>query len=297
MEEKIMVRYWLVVGSPENWHTAFEHGNIWGLKETQRHLWESLRENDILLFYATKPVGGLIGYGSVRTKFRQNQPLWPQELQEGKVIWPLRFEFDVEYCLPPAKWTIQKLVSKDLWPRGGFQLLSQSIGEQLVSSLKTPDYGAQVPKPSLVAETRAQYEPSLEMPAEVFPSHNDVKEALVEIGKLQNFIAESEYQFDIGKLDVVWRRVQQSVPTYVFEIQIGGNLYQALAKLKHAFDLWNSHVFLVSPQEDFSKALQLLSGTFHEIRSRLKFIDCLQVKELLVRKKGYRDFEKELGIL
>jgi len=61
--------------------------------------------------------------------------------------------------------------------------------------------------------------------------------ALIQIGKLQNFIAEPEYQFDIGKLDVVWRRVQQSVPTYVFEIQIGGNLYQALVKLKHAFEI------------------------------------------------------------
>jgi len=292
-----MVTYWLVVGSPENWHTAFEHGDIWGLKETQRRLWENLRENDIVLFYATRPVGGLIGYGSVRTKFRQNQPLWPQELQEGKVIWPLRFEFDVEYCLPPDRWKTQKRISKELWPRGGFQLLSQSIGKHLVSSFKTPDYATRGPKRPSVAETHVQYKPSLEKTVAVSPSHADIKEALIQIGKLQNLIAEPEYQFDIGKLDVVWRRVQQSVPTYVFEIQIGGNLYQALAKLKHAFDLWNSHVFLVSPQEDLSKALQLLSGSFHEIRDRLKFVDCLQVKELLARKKGYRDLEKELGIL
>ena len=70
-----------------------------------------------------------------------------------------------------------------------------------------------------------------------------------------------------------------------------------VAKLKHAFDLWNSHVFLVSPQEDLGKALTLLSGTFHEIRHRLKFVDCLQVTELLARKKDYHDLEKELGIL
>jgi len=286
-----------MVGRSENWRTAFEHGNIWGLKETQQHLWESLQENDMLLFYATKPVGGLIGYGSVRTKFRQNQPLWPQELQESRVIWPLRFEFDVEYCLPPDKWITQKLVSKDLWPRGGFQPLSENAAEQLVSSFKTPEYVAQPPKSPSVAEPPVSYEPRLEKVEEGFPSHNEVKEALVEIGKLQNFIAESEYQFEIGKLDVVWRRIERSVPTYVFEIQIGGNLYQALAKLKDAFDIWNSHVFLVSPQEDFSKALELLSGTFHEIRNRLKFIDCLKVRELLARKKGYRELEKELGII
>ncbi|GAI22722.1 unnamed protein product, partial [marine sediment metagenome] len=50
------MNYWLVVGKPENWDTAFNYGNIWGLKETQRHLWENLNENDKLLFYATIPV-------------------------------------------------------------------------------------------------------------------------------------------------------------------------------------------------------------------------------------------------
>jgi len=289
--------YWLVVGSPGNWETAFEHGNIWGLKETQRHLWERLQENDMLLFYATSPVGGVIGCGTVRTKFRQNQPLWPKEIEEKRLIWPLRFEFDVEYCLPPDRWITQKLVSRDLWPRGGFQGLTKDMGERLVYSIRTSDYRVQIPKPTGTIEPQEEYGQEEKSTEEGFPSHDDVKEVLVEIGRLQNFIAESEYQFELGKLDVVWRRVQHSVPTYVFEIQIGGNIYQALAKLKHAFDLWNSHVFIVSLQEDFSKVLELLSGTFHEIRDRLRFIDCLQVRELLVRKKSYHQLEKELGIL
>jgi len=49
-----------------------------------------------------------------------------------------------------------------------------------------------------------------------------IKKALVQIGRLQKFIAEEEYAFDIGKLDVVWRRVELSVPTYVFEVNVGG---------------------------------------------------------------------------
>jgi len=32
--------YWLVVGKSQNWEIAFKKGNIWGLKENQRHLWE-----------------------------------------------------------------------------------------------------------------------------------------------------------------------------------------------------------------------------------------------------------------
>ena len=79
-----MAKYWLVVGSRENWETAFKHGNIWGLKERQRHLWESLNEGDTLLFYVTQPIGGIVGRGVLRTKFKQNRPLWPQELRENR---------------------------------------------------------------------------------------------------------------------------------------------------------------------------------------------------------------------
>lgn len=291
-----MAKYWLVVGSRENWETAFKHGNIWGLKERQRHLWESLNEGDTLLFYVTQPIGGIVGRGVLRTKFKQNRPLWPQELRENRLIWPLRFEFDVESCLPPDEWITNKLISKLVWPRAGFQLISQSLGEELVSSLGTQEYSTQADKSPLISEATAEFVATVQGPEEGLPSHDELKRLLVEIGKMQNFIAEPEFPFDIGRLDVVWRRVIHSVPTYAFEIQVGGDIYHALAKLKHAFDLWNSHIFIVAPQADHSKCENLLSGTFHEISDRIKFIELDKVDELYKRKKAYLDFERELGI-
>lgn len=290
------MNYWLVVGTTKNWHTAFKHGNIWGLKETQRHLWESLNENDTLLFYATNPVGGIIGYGVAQTKVKQTQPLWPQELEERKVIWPLRFEFDVEFCLSPDKWARDRIISKELWPRAGFQLLSESMGKKLVSALRAFEYTTKDSEPVFIAEPTAEYVGVTEIKEKTLPSHDQIKETLVQIGKLQKYIAQEEYSFDIGKLDVVWRRVEQSVPTYVFEIQVGGDVYHALAKLKHAFDLWNSHIFIVASEKERSKVENLLSGTFHEINSRIKFIELGDIEELYKRKKDYLDFENELGI-
>ncbi len=290
------MRYWLVVGSVKNWEIALLHGNIWGLKQTQRHLWESLSENDILLFYATKPVGGIIGHGFVQTKFKQDQPLWPNEITQHKVIWPLRFEFDVKSCLPPDKWTSEKIVSKELWPRAGFQLLSQNTGKKLVSSIGAVQYAVKDTEPLLVSEPTVEFVSVTTEKGRTLSSHDEVKKTLVQIGQLQNYICQEEYSFDIGKLDVVWRRVEQSVPTYVFEVQVGGDVYHALAKLKHAFDLWNSHIFIVASEAERSKVGNLLSGTFHEISSRIKFIELEQVEELHKRKKSYLDFERELGI-
>ena len=269
-----MANYWLAVGPSENWETAFEQRNIWGLTEKQKHLWGNLTESDTVLFYATKPVSGIIGYGIVQTKFRQSKPLWPQEITEGKVMWPLRFEFNVEYCLPLDKWDTQKVTSDTLKLKAGmgFHSLEPDFARQMISQLQPEESG------------------------KALSSHDEVKRKLVEIGKLQDYLAEPEYSFDIGRLDVVWRRVAQSVPTYVFEIQLAGDVYHALSKLKHAFDLWNSHIFIVARPTDRDKVQNLLSGTFHEIGSRVKFIELEKIEELYKRKKAYLELEKELGI-
>lgn len=293
-----MSNYWLVVGSPHNWKTAFEHKNIWGLKRTQRHLWESLNEKDALLFYVTSPVSGIIGHGIVRTKFPQDQPLWPQEIKENRVIWPLRFEFDVERCLPPDKWQTSKIASRELFPRGGFQELSQDIAGKLVSKFTTlpKEYYVEAPTPTSAKETSPIYPPEPLQAEQASPSHDELKHRLVEIGQLQGYLADEEYVFDTGRLDVVWRRVERSVPTYVFEVQVGGDVYHALGKLKHAYDLWNSHIFIVASQADRNRVENLLSGTFHEISNRIRFIELRKIEELYRRKKDYLEFEKALGI-
>lgn len=268
------MNYWLAVGTVENWKEAFEKGNIWGLRDRQKRHWDTLKEGDVILFYAMRPIAGVIGYGYLKTKFRQTEPLWSEEINKNKVIWPLRFEFNIEYCLPPDKWKTDRITSELLrYKTGiGFQNLDSSTAQELISKFK----------PVEVSE-----EPI---------THREIKEKLIEIGKLQGFIAEQEYSFDLGRLDVVWRKVERSVPTYVFEVCIKGDLYHDLAKLKHAFDLWNSRIFIVAPQTEHDKVRHLLSGSFHEILEQLKFIDLERIKELYESKRAFLDLEKELGL-
>jgi nanoRNase/pAp phosphatase (c-di-AMP/oligoRNAs hydrolase) len=72
--------------------------------------------------------------------------------------------------------------------------------------------------------------------------------------------------------------------------------YRAMAKLKHAYDLWNSRIFLVGLPEEKPKVDTLLSGTLHEIRERLRFVDIAKVGELYSRKRAYKEMEEQLGI-
>ena len=274
-------QYWLAVGSPKHWKVAFENGNVWGLQATKKAWWEQVTEGDGLIFYVTRPIGGAIGLGRVNTKFKQDKPLWPAEIQKGEVLWPLRFEFDVEFCFPPIQWETSKLEIDALRAivQAGFQPLKK----------KARDVALQAFEP-LIAQPVGEK-------ADVAGLHGELKAKIAEMGRIQKFLAEVEYPMEATRLDVVWRKVEKSVPTYVFEIQVGGDIYHALAKLKHAYDLWDSRIFLVADHAERNKAEALLSGTFHEIRDRLTFLEIEKMQELYTGKKAYRELEEDVGIL
>ncbi len=293
-------RFWLAVGTPENWHTAFDYNNIWGLKTSQQRYWDRLIENeDLVFFYATRPVSGVFGFGIVRTKLHQITPLWPQERVENRVIWPLRFEFDVVSALLPSSWKETRIVMPELKARArsGFQEVEAAVAEELIRALPP-----NAPQDLVLAYAIGLREkriplPVVREPVQVGNQHEHGQLLLTEIGRMQKLIADMEYPIENRRLDVVWRRVQRSVPSYVFEVQVSGNLTEAMGKLKQAYDLWNSKVFLVGKEEHVTPMSQLLNGTFHEIRDRLCFIELSQVEELYKRKRAYREFENQLGIL
>jgi len=286
-------QYWLLVGTRQNWNVSFENGNIWGLKEFREvlALWNMLREGDKLLLYVSKPVTGIVGIGTVRTKFRQTTPLWPQEVRDGAVIWPLRFEFDIEYCLSPAQWNDRCYRDNDL------QLITRMVFQcvPITKAIRVRQHFAlpsDLTEPRTAVPIRAE-EAACPSP----PSHEEMKARLRDIGTIQGFVAEEEYAIEGNRLDVVWRRVQRSVPTYAFEVQLAGDVYHALAKLKRAYELWNSHIFLVARADVHHKFQELLSGTFHEIGERIRFLDLASLIELHKRKMSYKELERQMGIL
>ncbi|MEM3685329.1 MAG: hypothetical protein QXT39_06680, partial [Conexivisphaerales archaeon] len=69
-----------------------------------------------------------------------------------------------------------------------------------------------------------------------------------------------------------------------------------LAKLKHAFDKWNSNIYLILDDEQRAEAEKLLSGAFHEINQKTKLINLDQMEELFNLKKKYFDYERQIGI-
>ncbi len=240
-----------------------------------------MQVGDWLFFYVTQPISGFIGVGKVEAKFKQNQPLWPDEILQKQVLYPFRFEFKTEYVLPEDGWKAKRIKTRlPIGSYSGLNLLDdQDIIKGLHETIKQ-DWGIQFEPPAKAKRVKhklaAEYLPTetLEL------SHDKIKNMIFEIGKIHRYITEKEYEINSDRLDVVWRRVEKSVPTYAFEIQIGGDLYHALAKLKHAYDIWNSNIYLVVADTYRDKIQDLLAGTFHEIRDVLNIIGLQQIKDL-----------------
>jgi hypothetical protein len=79
-------------------------------------------------------------------------------------------------------------------------------------------------------------------------------------------------------------------------VQVGGDIYHALAKLKHAYDLWNSNIYLVIDERHREKAHELLSGTFHEISAAIKIINLAQVNELYTLQVNDVKLRQQMGL-
>jgi len=138
--------------------------------------------------------------------------------------------------------------------------------------------------------------------------HETVKDWLREIGEMLGYYVRTEFESDGYRFDVVWWGSERDFrgerhPAAVFEVQRGGSLVEALARLKHALDRWNIYglYLVVTEEEDVERARRLvephLKGSFHELQGRLRIWIAKRVREIRDALAEYRDEVRELSTL
>ncbi len=288
-----MTNYWILTGSLENWDVAISN-SIWGVKKILKPKWDNLKIGDILFFYVTTPISGIMGVGKVTNKVEGKNQLWVEEIKNNKIIYHYRFEFQTIY-------TIQKPWKKRKISIGGLRV-GFWAGLNPINNLEAVE--------ELAARIKRFWGVDLEKPIEKrgvvkekkITLHDEIKNKLKEIGEMKNFISESEYQIsesDRRFLDVVWRPrgVGGAVPKYIFEIEDKGGFYRALAKLKHCLDLWGfPKLFIIVKKEDTQKVYHFLDGTFHEIKENLKILDVEKINEMYEAEKKSFEAKQNTGL-
>ncbi|MFC1811912.1 hypothetical protein ACFL03_04415 [Thermodesulfobacteriota bacterium] len=264
---------WVAVGDAANWERGFENG-IWGLRPQLENHWNRIRAGDLVLFYCKLPVKGFVGAGILRSKFKQTEPYWKEELQENQVIWPFRFEFDITHLIPLGSWRTHSISNHEY----NLPILAG------INPVRRIDRALQV----LERLQFTQLEP--------IQPHREVAAKILEIGKIQRMIVEPDFPVDQDILDVIWKRTIRSVPTFAFSVNLENDLDKSIKPLKHAFDLWNSRPFLVTSEDRVAEVDKLVSGLYHEFSSNLKVLHTAQIQDLHDSKKRYYDLEEKYGL-
>lgn len=294
------------MGIPQNWEIALSQPiPIWGLKPIYKnHFLQSLSIGDFLWFYCTD-IARIIGVGTTKDKYIDNIKLiWPDELKQKKVIWPLRFRINVLKVLPFGQWKTNGIRINDfelMWQKGFQALNDEHISElfKRAENLFGEDLfiGTTISQP-LIREKQSIYAPSEEIP-QAF-SHKQLQDQLAEIGKLQFYYAEVEYPINLAaerrNLDVVWKREIDGAPTFAFEIELSGMLEKAIERLKFAFRRWNSRPRIVIPNDFVQQTHNILTTSERDFSHQIKIYEPNQIVSLLNRKRELKTVEQNLEL-
>jgi len=264
--------------------SIFEEG-LWGFPENNvnKRRWELLERGCILLLYGKhKGNKGVYLKGVLTEKFVNRNPVRYWREPTG---YPLQIRMNIEGSLEKANPVLREEL------RGlGVRILGAKADRW---SLIVFGEGGTYPYSTFRAILDAfDARNIVEMPMD----HEGVKRMIHNIGILQGKISEMEVELDNYRLDVAWRRLQRANPYIVFEVHLHGNMEEALTKLKHARDIWNSKPVLVTTGDMVERAYSVASGAFHEILDELRIVTVEDIKELYNRKREYKAVESRLGI-
>ena len=96
-----MSRYWIIVVPEENWN-VIKNMNVYGAPEQARFkpIDKLVSVGDYLIFYVSKKGSRSLGgkfvdvYRVASTWFREERPLWPDEIRENRVKYPWRVRIE-----------------------------------------------------------------------------------------------------------------------------------------------------------------------------------------------------------
>jgi len=134
-----------------------------------------------------------------------------------------------------------------------------------------------------------------------FRSHIIIVNMIKEIGEMLGFYTKTEdYTPDkVHRIDITWRVHPTHSPLKVWEVETSGSVILALARLKHAFDIWHSELYLVvldakTKEKAESIVRPQIKGAFAEIERFLTVIGADEITNLYNSLKPHKDLISKL---
>jgi predicted RNA-binding protein len=271
---------------------------LWGFKEALKGLWSKAEPEDYVLFYHAGefPYVGKISFlypfKDVREQFEEAtkiaEKVWGKDPRDGKTWSYLMFIHDVrEVNIPLEKFNEMT----------GYKFEAKP-GKAVIRSIRVREDRAERLLTFLNNIYQIQTKPP---PITLTPPdlHEQVVQRIYELGEIIGYIPEKKWRKEGYEYDVVWHKPPREGPKCVFEVHVKGNLGDALLRLKHAHDRWESQLFLISTEDQLNEAkTKYLTGALHELAETgaLTLLKIDEVIEFHNFKSRYEWLEKRLGL-
>ncbi|MGC8544023.1 MAG: EVE domain-containing protein, partial [Vulcanisaeta sp.] len=255
---------------------------VYGLPKKSSKVRNLIKHGDRLVVYIMKRdckelcgsfVAVLEAVGEWR---RSNSPLWPDEVREGKILYPWIINVKVI-----VNGTVKFAEVKDE--------LSKLLGREIKDPGKLRPYSVYYsgkPLPSGVGELiegKLRGAETTKVVTEGSFNHDELVSVVRDIGEWLGFKVKTEYQIDNFRVDAAFFKEPKVVPFAVVEVHVGGDVFKDLASLKHAYDRYGSLlIYVVARDEDSVTKLvnETVRGAFHEIKDKLIIIKAYELRKL-----------------
>jgi predicted RNA-binding protein len=266
---------------------------LWGFKEALKGLWKRLKPEDYMLFYQSGKfthagkIAFLYPFKDVSEQFEEAariaEKVWGKDPKDGKT-WPyLIFIHDIREMEIPLEKFNEMTGYRLKAIAGSMRVREDKIGK-LIAFLNN------IYKGPTRAQVTALTPPDL---------HEQVVQIIYELGEIIGYKPERRWRKEGYEYDVVWHKPPREGPKYVFEVHVRGNLGDTLLRLKHAYDRWESQLFLVSTEDQLNEArTKYLVGALHEL-AETGALTLLKIDEIKVFhnfKTQYEWLEKRFGL-
>jgi predicted RNA-binding protein len=302
-------KYWIFGVSLENWKITLER-NLWGVGQRYESITKKVKQGDIILIFISKvhPFGFHGAFEVISDWTISKEKTWADELAQERVLYPYRVQLrpiqlgfaEYERIVPNLKFVERKEKGRySVYLRGNpgnfgrslaeadFQIILDELRKKQPITVLSSDHArirqplAGIPAPGKTIEK---------------PDHDTIRGMIQQIGLMEKMVSEIEYRMDGRRLDVVWKKVNEGVPSHAFEVQIGGNFFEALSKLKHAYDIWNSKPILVTTEKYEGEARSLFKGSFHEIGAVAMVVSWKKISRLHRLLKEAESTRRDVGL-
>jgi hypothetical protein len=287
-----MPNLYIFVGPESHWRYSIRH-SVWGARESLKlkAIWDRIAEGDVAILYCIG-LKVVIGTATVAGRRTKKELWWPEEEEKRMNIYPYIVDLsDMRLAVDPG-------ASSDAWLKTGladfrkYGLTRGHLGYGMSRIVRDAD--------SILAKVaeglRAAPLPASARVKPPSPDHDAIRDMILEIGMMSGFPVDREYPIDDKRLDAVWKRVPQGNPTHAFEVQVSGDFFGALAKLKHAWDIWNALPVMVVTDKYEQEADKWLHGSFHEIQHIARIVKWQRIVELRNALAKVYDLKKEIQL-